>query len=297
MEKLINHRFFDLEKSKNTLITEKEIKKEISRLYNVNYTSIKGLIYQEHNTIRFKKIPRVYYFIKGNLKYKVRYCPTTNDAIDIFLKSVFASNNKLPVSKPIRLTKNYILYKYTDGDNIDIINKNTVKKIAKLHSKINNIQYDNANCKKILETKLKYCIKKWILYLKNNKFDLIYENKIDDKLKSIPPIIPCFDHQDFGVHNLIINKKKIYIIDEEAFGILPLGYSMIRPIFDRNKYRIIKQKKVFDYTKYFKFENSKYFIDNLPFFRSLFILRNTVRRHIVGNIVGSLRLIKEIEKI
>ncbi len=294
-KKLISDNFFDLENSKKVTLDRDKIIVEISKILGVNVKNITPLKYWENDTKKYLKTERVYSIIYNNHFLKIRYCKNHMEAKSLYARSKFAYQNKIPSCKPINIIKNYVVFEYFKGENlVTTNNKKVIKKISEIQYKMNKISIDPI-ISGTLRFKIKKNTKKWILFLKSK--GLIDKSQGSILLRSIehlPKIIPCFDHQDFGVHNLISDGKSIKIIDEEAFGILPLGYGIVRPVFDRNNYRVVKNKSLNDYLLTYNAKERNYIKDSAVFWKNLFIIRNSVRRYYIGNTQGAKKLLREL---
>ncbi|HGJ67642.1 TPA: hypothetical protein ENS27_19965 [bacterium] len=293
IESLINPAFYDPELDKG-IYTGKDIHLDIKELFKSDSVSIMPLQYQEYDTIHFSTGARLFRVNYENNFFKVRLCANSEEAKGILTRLNFARTIGIPACAPLQIHGKYLLLDYEEGDVLpEKISKEEISIISNIHSKMNGVRFDYTT-DTCIATKVHELIKISINNLKD-KIDNQDLSLIEKKLRDIPKIISTFDHQDYGRHNIIKTKNNsLLIVDEEAFGILPLGYGVIRPVFDRQKYRLSENLSLNDYLKSYSEESQEYILSNLAFFRTLFVARNGYRRIKSGNYSAAKKLISEV---
>ncbi|MGV8151224.1 MAG: hypothetical protein ACP5NV_05860 [Candidatus Woesearchaeota archaeon] len=293
IESLINPAFYDPELDKG-IYTGKDVHLDIKELFKSGSVSIMPLQYQEYDTINFSTGARLFRVNHENHSFKVRLCANSEEAQGILTRLNFARTIGIPVCASLQMHGNYLLLTYEEGDVLpEKLSKEEISIISNIHSKMNSVRFNNTT-DKYIETKVLELIKISINNLKDeiDNQDLYL---IEKKLRDTPKIISTFDHQDYGRHNIIKAKNNsLLIVDEEAFGILPLGYGVIRPVFDRPKYRLSENLSLSNYLKSYSEESQEYILSNLAFFRTLFVARNGYRRIKAGNYSAAKKLISEV---
>lgn len=291
IEKLINPLFYDPTIDKS--INQDKTYKEICEIFGVNSLELHPLQYQENDTVNFSNGPRIFWTKFNGDLVKVRICKSHDEAESIIKRVEFARDISIPVCAPIKAVKKYSIFKYELGD---ILNENLdtehVNEISNIQSRMNNIKFDKDTNIEI-SSKVDELCSISIKYLQRG---LGHEsiNNLKKVINKKPKIIATYDHQDYGIHNIIKTPdSRILVVDEEAFGILPLGYGVIRPVFDRPKYRVSKNTSIEEYLKNHSEESREYILNNLNFFLALFILRNSYRRLRAGNHIAAQKLLAE----
>lgn len=256
-----------------------------------------SLQYNDRETIKFIK-PRVFIYPDKNAMVKVRVCHTNDEAEGVYRRALFAYKQGLPVAQPVKTVKNLALFVYIDGTQANFENAYQVKEISKIHSQLNNISIsakDNLACISKTKHLIDYCIKE-VTTLIGEKLAHKAQNTLHSKSFLF---LPVFDHQDFGKHNVICasNTSKYFIMDEEAFGIIPFGYSIVKAIYERENYRLISPEYLDLYLESFPNGLSDYYRTNENRLRLLFILRTYVRHQKVGNFLDAKKLLSMIDEL
>jgi hypothetical protein len=109
-------------------------------------------------------------------------------------------------------------------------------------------------------------------------------------------IIPVVDHQDIGIHNMIINPEgKIFLIDEEGFGVMPFGYTQLRCLYGEAAYGLCRndeERRV--YLSTYNEAEQSYLESTMNYWRLLNQYRGIARSISVGNISSAERKLKAI---
>jgi len=293
---LINPLFYDptLDKS----ISSKETTyKEIREIFGSNALELHPLQYQDKDTTNFSSGPRIFWTEYNNELWKIRLCNNPHDAENIFERTKFAKRLSIPISEPIKIMGKYIILKYEPGNILsEESSEQYINEISQIQSKMNIVRFDEKVDKQIDLNIEELCN----ISLKGLQKNLGHEStqRIKEIVSARPKIIATYDHQDYGLHNIIkTHDSRIILVDEEAFGILPLGYGVIRPIFDRPNYRISANITIEEYLKHHSAESREYILTNMRFFKAVFILRNSYRRLRAGNHIAAQKLLAEAREL
>jgi len=297
IEFLSNKSFYDPTIDKSISIG-RDIYSEIIEIFDQQHIHIFPLQYQDKDTVNFSTGARLFKVQSKNDFFKVRLCADPEDASGISIRLNYAQSIGVPVCRPLKIVKEYLVLSYEDGKKYEEkISDGDITEISKIQSKMNSVRFEPA-IDGYIENKVCELIEISLNQL-SHKFKspdiLLLEKKLSQKPKKI---IATFDHQDYGLHNLIKKKNnKPLIVDEEAFGVLPLGYGVIRPVFDRLNYRLAENISLTQYLKNYPRETQEYIFENISFFRSLFIARNCYRRIRAGNIAAAEKLLAEVKTL
>lgn len=273
-------------------------KREISHLLGVSENDVHDLQYDERETKDFIEGARVFGVDYYGKHIKARYCRNKREAEGVFLRAKYASETGIPMSEPLGVLENLALFSYIEGRSLSCDESELyLDQIASAQHSLSKNKF-GAESNMFVEELLTKMISRCVSKLKEVCFGMESLEKIEKILEVKPDIIGSFDHQDYGLHNLILGEdKRIYVVDEEAFGLLPFGYGIVRPIFDRENYKVTSKKNLERYLSFFTIEQREYVTANLDYFRAIFILRNCLRRYISGNTEGAIKLISEVNEL
>ena len=262
----------------------------LSKYFNIPIKKIKPLQFSDKETKEFMQGARVFK-VKTNRHYKVRMCNNEDEAKSVFERSQFAFKIGIPTPRPLFQQDSLVVFEYIQGRQISLSERASfLQEIAKVQNTMNKTRVPNVD-EGLVERLTKGMIDQTLFQL--GFFDQTSARVLKDKLAKKPALVPVYDHQDYGIHNLLLTgSRRIIVTDEESYGILPLGYGIIRPIFDRENYRIVDDKDPVKYLKFF--DAYDYLMENLSFFRSLFIMRNSYRRFKMGNHKGARALLGDL---
>ena len=292
---LINPSFYNFFDRKTTKEPDSltKIISEISDLFKVKKDAIFPLQYNDPGTKNFSQFSRVYLLKSKGIPLKIRYASGKREAKKLFYRASFAKSLGVLMSDPIEVRGRYVSFSYIPGKNATNANTSSmIKQIAFAQSLLNSAKI-TPKATKIVQDLTSKMILKCLDYLSKKKISKSILKGLESKLIG-KKFLASFDHQDYGIHNLVINEdSKICIIDEEAFGLIPLGYGVIQPIYGENNYSIISGNKR-DFKKYLIFfEQQDVIMHYLNSMRALFILRNSVRKFMVRNDLGAHRLLAQ----
>lgn len=232
-----------------------------------------SLQYDEKDTRSFSS-PKVFLLSKCQERLKGRIFNNEGEAIRASENLKYAYEKGISVPKIIFENPPFLILEYVPGDNLLGNKSGLIGKIGELHSSLN-----------IPQGGFEDLGKKFFLLL-GQCCDFSGGDRVFKKVKSIFPKVfyPVFDHQDFGIHNLIFSFGKPYLIDEEAFGVLPFGYSLHRAIGGRFGYRVCESEE--DKKKYlsnFSDAQRNYYLETENFWDIFLKLRSVKRALVVGN--------------
>ena len=290
---LLNPLFYDPFTNKS-VVTLDSAMKQLSDVFKIPKQNIVPIQYADPETKNFIVAPRVFILNHNGTVLKVRYNSDISEASAVICRAQFAYNLGIPASKPIEFRENFSVFEYITGDLMTLEDSSShTREISAIQSKMNTVVFDN-NVDDYVRAMTKNMVNCCLDYLIQKNINAVILRKLDKLPNRLCDLKASFDHQDYGIHNLLIDEThRIRVVDEEAFGVLPLGYGIVRPIFDRHNYRVVREKGDLSYLDLFTNDQKRYFIDHLDILRALFILRNSVRRFVVGNDVSANMLLRE----
>lgn len=287
---LINSLFYNPKNNKAQSSYE-----SVASIIGISPTSLQPLQYSDYETYQFSA-PRVFRFDQAGSRLKARVCCDSVESNSVFVRISHAYNYGLPVAKPIGVMQNIVLLSYIEGSVVQNFSPEDVITIAQLHSRVVATpigEQDKTAVIELMNNLVYTCLTELCAMTSRSVYSRLVELADD-----LPQVMPVFDHQDFGRHNLIrSDSNELYLIDEEAFGVIPFGYSIVRAIYERDNYRITTSEHLERYLREFPVQLADYYKENELFLRILFIIRNAVRRRMMGNVEGSNRLLREIDQL
>jgi hypothetical protein len=238
---------------------------------------VSGLQYDD-DAIKMSGIPKVFLVRRNNERFKIRICSSDEESVRINQNISYAYNRGIPVSRSIEAFGPLLLLEYVPGQSVQEISSEDRIKIGNIHSSLNHIVSYSENLKNKLESIFLVSLEALSKLKGVNRYRDIFYQELPENL------FPVFDHQDFGLHNLVKNSQGFFVVDEEAFGILPFGYSLHRAMHGRRKYEVCSnEKEVRDYLSCFSKEFSDYYIKTQNFWESVYTIRESARVFVCGN--------------
>ncbi len=208
-------------------------------------------------------------------KLKLRVCNSLEQAKSICQNIIYMYNTtKYDFSGFAFQYQNIVISDYINGSIINRDSTKDITKVAKTHAKITKKSFPEYE--EELKKKLYYLIDECCNFLSKNNLETLSNQYKKDLLDNFPTvIIPVFDHQDIGINNIIKSKKSnIYFIDEEAFGLMPFGYSLHKACSGKPKYKICTNDKLAQiYINQFPKTRIKYYLKTIDFWDSLLRIR------------------------
>ncbi len=230
---------------------------------------------------------------KGN-KVKARNCFSSSEAERMERSVAFAANNSIQTPKILARDGQVIILEYIDGENPEgVLPLEDIRLIAEAHAEME-IPLPELESK--TAEKLHKLISEALLKLREYLPEATVEPLEKALIEKFPTkIYPVFDHQDNGVHNILKGKDGQYwFIDEEAFGVLPFGYTLERALFGNGGHTICKndsQREV--YMSCFTPEQIDYYIKTREFWKMLLVARSSARALEYKEVDRALGLINE----
>lgn len=230
-----NPSFYDILHNKGNGLTENMVL--LKEFAGKRRLKIKSALQYDDGATKNFGVPRVFLLSDDTSYFKIRICNSTSEALRIGNNLGYALSNGVPVSRVIEVSGPLVLLEYILGEKINELSQDDIKKISKIHSLINHpIEF-----KGYIEENLENMILSSMDILpKSDELSRMKDAFYDEFPESF---IPVFDHQDFGVNNIIKGKGQFFVIDEEAFGILPFGYTLHRAIKGRRKYNVCNSEE------------------------------------------------------
>jgi len=266
---------------------------ELGDLFGIEKSKISPLQYTDPETKNYIKFPRVFKLKFRDGTLKVRSSDNESEANRLLERADFASSLGVPMSVPLGRKGRFSVFEYLEGDSLSSEESfKYVSTIASVQALMNSVVFGRE-----LDERVAFLTSKMIddcfWYLRDKGVDIDLLKRVESNLDYLN-IRATFDHQDYGIHNIIIDTKgNIRVVDEEAFGIIPLGYGIVRPVYGRINYRVVENGNPEDYFNSWDGSLRDYLIKNLGSMRALFILRNSVRRFMVNNELGARNLLEE----
>ncbi len=226
-------------------------------------------------TIKSFVTPAVFLVREGKSYFKVRVCDSDQESARIIKNINYARSRDIPVSKVVCASGPLVFLEYTPGETIKNLSSRDRIKIADIHNQLNH----TIPLKLDLRSKLIRLIGDSIYVLKD--FDI---GRYKELCQELPNVLPVFDHQDFGLNNLIRTPEGFSLVDEEALGILPWGFSVYKAMEGKRGFNICcNSQDVQEYLSCFPKDKSDYYHKTHQFFGSLYTLRESARVLIGGN--------------
>ncbi len=267
---LNNNTFFSTEVRHRNV--RHDIEKSI-QVFDLDKDSIHILQDEESSKNPLFRIKLIRARTKEGIKVKVRFFEDRSQAVRSFESTSLAYGAGVPTTEPLSLDGTLGLFSYVEGKNLirENLNESDVREIGKIHSTLNNSQrYVNGeefreNSEGMVERASK---------------NLLDSGLLDEPFKiKHPHFIPVLEHEDFGIHNVIKGReRKFTLIDEESFGILPFGFGLVRPLYDKVFRITASSKRGETYLSQFDEEKRQYFRDNANYFIFMYVLRNASRK-------------------
>lgn len=289
---LFNEAFYNpqIQKFSATIENKKDF---FQQRINEDIIDINILQYFDAETKNYISGSRVFHLVTKEGEYKARLCANKVEAKKLANRNIEVEKTLDNKAKLLKLEDNVVLFEFLQGKNLTASDATKhLEEIAQLQIMLNKQKYGSLTS--VLEKNVTQLIKESISTVE--QIDKRIYQKLLATVNTFPQLIPVLDHQDFGIHNLISDEDKIYLIDEEAFGILPLGYAIVRATMERPAYGLGHINSFEEYIKYHPQETQKYVKENKKFFFALHTLRNCKRRFDVGNSVGVKKLLKEFDQ-
>jgi len=264
-------------------------------LANMGLEIVRPLQFQEANTTGFSR-PRIFLCDAGDhTLVKARVCTSKQEAERIFSNVQIASSLGVRTPQVIITNESILISEFANGEHCTNPTDEQIVLVAQAHHKLN---YQLP----ILENQLR----QQLGTLFNASYNVIGEQLGQQEAETVKAVveynqpqkfIPVFDHQDLGVHNIIWSDDgQPVIIDEEAFGIIPFGYSLYRATEGRSGYKVCHtDQQALGYKKQFSDQQNQYFVETHDYWKNLLKVRSTARALIVGNVDLARKLITEMQ--
>ncbi len=227
-------------------------------------------------------------------KYKVRNCFSLSEANRMQTVVNFATAKKVSTPGIVGRKGQVLVLDYIEGDNpSESLEELDLLAVAKAHFSME-IPFET------LEGRVREKLNDLINYSINfiNEIDSDKARYLKNKLDELFPdkIIPVFDHQDNGVHNLLKGvDDKFWWIDEEAFGILPFGYTLERALYGNGGHGIcVSEAQRETYVSVFTDEQIEYYNNTREFWKLLLVTRSVARALFNKDLVRAIKLLSEI---
>lgn len=290
MNSLLNKHFYDPNLNKKAF--ELDVIRHLALQMPVK---VKPLQYSDDETTSFTN-PKVFLLEENDKKIKIRFLPNRDEALALYSRAKLAYDSGLRVSRPLRCQENMVFFEYIEGSHLETFSTSDVHEISKLHAHLIQVSIPDV-CQPTCELGVQVLIHRSLAAIQpfapRHHFQIL-----QSILKNVPNIFAVFDHQDLGKHNLIKDMSgEMVLIDEEAFGVIPFGYSLVRIFYGRANYKVASPDLLGIYLDAFPQHLAEHFIQRKEFFRALFIARNAVRRLNVGNHAGAQSLIEEVTQL
>lgn len=222
---------------------------------------------------------------------KIRFFPDSESAERVFECSLSAYKKGIPISEPLKLKNNSILFRYQEGKTCTSLTGVDFEIIGKIHSDLNSIteivDYEDT---------LRIMLNKGADYLFNTEY-INYKTALRIQDMEIPRLQTVLDHDDFGIHNIIMTDKGFGLVDEESIGVLPFGFCLIRPLYDKN-YGICKDNKQrLVYISQFNQHQRSLFEANERFFIFSYLFRNSIRKLEHNNQDGGIKMLERLKTL
>lgn len=180
---------------------------------------------------------------KDGKKFKVRWCRDEDEARKIYSRAQFAYASGVPTARPLTLCRETILLEYINGkDCLGSFSRNDVSFVGEIHANMNSSVLHNFSLTNSFLEEMCRFISEGSRALYDGS---IFNSQTVKKLERLPnpQVIIVFDHDDIGRHNYLdtLAGRKM-LLDEEAFGYLPFGFGLVRPLYDVSL-KIVKDRE------------------------------------------------------
>ena len=240
----------------------------------------------EEETTKKSGSAKVYLLRRGEDVCKIRICCSEREALIIDRNVQYACSLGLPVSRSLGVFGPLVLLEYLPGEAFDK-GVGNVRSIARIHAAMNKEIKAGG-----VENKLRNLFISSLEVLSGLPN---LKNCLSDFNKNFPAeLTPVFDHQDFGINNLIqLQKGGLAVIDEEAFSILPFGYSLHRAIKGRRKYSVCSSNNEGEeYLRSFPKDRVGYYQATKNFWETMFRIREGAKVSLTGDKTLARRLVE-----
>lgn len=188
---------------------------------------IKPLTYKDDNDPSKFSTYHMFLCERQGQKVKARFCYSLRDALRIEQNVRFATGRGVNTPSIISRDDSLLVLEFVEGVNATELTIEQCKAMGELYARMLRPFPDfESKVRGSLQRLFEECLESLLPVLSTDQI-----NHLRSLANTLTPskIIPVFDHQDAGRHNTIIDKKSNpWLIDEEAFGILPFGYTQER---------------------------------------------------------------------
>lgn len=223
---------------------------------------------------------------------KVRVCPSSEEALRIFDCVNIAVAQGLRTPPTIKLWGNCLALGFAPGHHEIDFDINEINNIGKMHAGFI-VHYPEL--KDLMQIKMQDLLENCQSVIEESIPGTFHPNLYAQLYERMPKLLPVFDHHDIGKHNLIKNGDNFWIIDEEAFGIIPFGYAISRAIDGRKTYSICStpaERKA--YMQNFPPDLAEYAMKTHNYWTKFYRYRAVARSIVLGNVDLARRLARKL---
>ena len=292
MTRLFNSQFFEVKKETRKLLDIRDI----CETFGLNPDSAKLLYDEDAKKTEDSPSKLLKAIDSSGLAVKIRIYTSQEIMNRSFLSTELVYNSGVPVCRPLNMNTTTASFQYMEGKRVTYISDYMIHKTGEIHSNLNSVKIENGgfDSRRFFEQ----LIKEGLEYLVKNQWKAVTRNFIHKTFNLEIPTLPLvLDHDDFGVHNVIRNKKDLVLIDEEAFGVLPFGLGLIRPLYDLYYGFCRTQQQRRRYLGKFDSNLQQVFRENERFLLFIYTFRNSIRKFTHNNRAGGLKMLKKAESL
>lgn len=160
-------------------------------------------------------------------KVKARFCFSPRDAARIEQNVQLAHAKGVSTPQVISRQDSLVVLEYIEGANVADMDISQYQALGKLHAQLIEPFSELAPAMHAALSALLVNILQRLQPISTTE----QMKRLEDLITQLYPktILPVFDHQDTGRHNTVLDEQQnLWLIDEEAFGIVPFGYTQER---------------------------------------------------------------------
>jgi hypothetical protein len=262
---------------------------ELSNLLSALGLNYSNDLYYRTPSSRGSDYPRLFACIssKGE-KLKGRVCDSESTAETIASCIDKALDLEISTSRVYHREGRILITEFLEGSNPELLSGKEIATVAKM---ISTIEVEYPGLEPQISEMMETCLADSNRILGNTE----QSNSIHAWLShEMPQLTPVFDHTDWGMHNLLRSPNGVlHLVDEEAFGIIPFGYSISRALNGDYPFVIISEPTDRDMLlSQFPQEKVTAFLSAENFWKVFYNFRNAARSTFRGNADKSLVYLK-----
>jgi len=214
---------------------------------------------------------------------KVRVCFSEASARQIYANVQHATDLGVRTPQALRHYGRLVILEFAEGENLEAPTLEQVRQAGTLYAGMNE---QLAGGTESTSERLGSLVGK-ALAATSSVVPVSLSAKVKNAITQHAPsqLLPVFDHQDIGLHNMLVGPDgDLILIDEEAFGVLPFGVTLDKALNDQGAVGICKtEAEQQQYLTAFPESLQEYYNDTQHYWRLVNTLRLAARFVAIGN--------------